>query len=110
MNFEYTTTLPKESLFTGLEKRSKPKLWIGSELREYTNQVECPKCHGYGSWHYSKNTQMSCGMCNGCGWIHEDRLPSLCDHAWKFVANIGNCLNQYECTKCGHSSTVDSSG
>lgn len=110
MTFEYTTTLPKEMLFEGLEKRRKPQLWLNGKLCDYANQVECPKCKGHGCWHYSKNTKMSCGMCNGDGWIHEARLASLCDHAWKYIATLGNCLKRYECTKCGHFDTVDSSG
>ncbi len=110
MQFDHSTTLPKESIFTGLDKRSKPQLWIGGELRDYSNQVECPKCQGHGCWNYSDNTKMSCGMCSGYGWIHESRLANLCDHKWKHVSTIGNCLNKYQCTACGYVNTVDSSG
>ena len=34
----------------------------------------------------------------------------LCEHDLsKWVANVGNCLNAYECSKCGTQFTVDSS-
>lgn len=32
-----------------------------------------------------------------------------CDHEWGPRRNIGNCLNDYTCTKCGQVNRVDSS-
>ena len=32
-----------------------------------------------------------------------------CDHDYKQSANLGNCYNRYECTKCGFTKDVDSS-
>jgi hypothetical protein len=34
----------------------------------------------------------------------------LCDHEVKHLRNVGDCLNEYTCTKCGWTYEVDSSG
>jgi len=32
-----------------------------------------------------------------------------CDHDMKLLANLGNCLNAYQCSKCGFREDIDSS-
>lgn len=32
-----------------------------------------------------------------------------CDHKYNRTKNLGQCLNEYECSSCGHSMEVDSS-
>ena len=34
----------------------------------------------------------------------------LCDHEIKHTRNLGNCYNEYQCTKCGWTYNIDSSG
>lgn len=90
-----------------------------------SDYVECPVCKGHGGWNLSLNSfplhdkpntpenrhryshfRCSCSQCNGWGFTSKD---NTCIHDMVHVAKIGNCLNTYECSKCGHKREVDSS-
>ena len=76
---------------------------------------ECPVCEGHGGWNLKLNAygegkhfKCTCSHCNGWGYIDENEICS--GHEWQWVANLGNCYNKYECTKCHKTWDVDSSG
>jgi hypothetical protein len=98
--FDRNTTLAPDQVFVGLPKLERPK-WM-------SDYVDCPKCEAHGCWHYSTNTKMACGFCNGYGYVSANRAAKGCDHKWKHVASVGRCLNKYECVNCGAQDTVDS--
>ena len=86
----------------------------------------CPKCMGYGGWnlklnacplHFHEDTpenrhnfshfRQSCYHCSGWGWVREEDANHV--HDWKFVENLGNCLNLHECSICGKKWQIGSS-
>lgn len=76
--------------------------------------ILCPVCQGYGGWNLELNAygegkhfRASCSQCGGWGWVNE--ADSLCIHVWGEAMNVGRCLNNYACVKCGIVKTVDSS-
>ncbi len=78
--------------------------------------AECPACLGYGGWHLrvdaygpNKHFDCSCSNCNGWGWVREGSLDATCVHEYQTHRNVGNCLNEWKCGKCGQIITVDSS-
>lgn len=107
---------------------------IGSNLATFTHYypnatpVLCPKCKGHGGWNLRINAyplpkdkaniaanrhthvhfRASCAQCNGWGYV-EPGLDATCIHEDGPAVNVGNCLNNYTCTKCGRTHTVDSS-
>lgn len=109
MKYTLETRLPEGSdLFRGLVKLAKPKMFNTKnqlvEISCYTH--ECPKCYGRGNWWYSSITKTVCSMCDGAGWVTK---ADPCDHVWSKVTNVGNCLNEYTCSKCSKKQVVDSS-
>jgi hypothetical protein len=91
------------------------------------NWVKCPLCMGYGGWNLSLNAyslhgkentpenrhryshfKSHCGQCNGYGWTSVDNAK--CIHEMQHYRNVGNCLNEYKCLKCGKTEVWDSSG
>jgi hypothetical protein len=88
--------------------------------------VQCPKCLGWGghnleigayplhgnpdtpeSRHLYANFRSSCDQCNGWGYVLAD--DAQCIHEFVRHRNVGRCLNEYRCPKCGRTMTVDSS-
>lgn len=86
---------------------------------------ECPKCKGHGGWNLRLNAyplhdmedtpenrhryshfRASCGACWGWGYLQEGQT---CAHEWVNKRTVGNCLHEWECTKCGATREVDSS-
>lgn len=95
--------------------------------------TQCPRCRGHGGWNlllnqyklppsgvrggYYPNTpenrhlfchfRAMCDHCGGWGWIPEsETCPG---HEWEYLANVGRCLNQYQCRHCSRRQEVDSS-
>lgn len=86
----------------------------------------CPKCHGHGGYNLALNAYHMpqgkddtsenrhryvhfCASCTQCtGWGYTDE-PTTCIHTWTKPKPIGNCLTCYTCSKCGITTTVDSS-
>jgi len=92
----------------------------------------CPRCQGHGGWnllldqyrlpltaggaryadtaenrHLFCHFRAMCDHCTGWGWIPEsETCPG---HEWLYVANVGRCLNQYQCRHCSRVQQVDSS-
>lgn len=90
--------------------------------------VICPKCKGHGGWNLVLNAyplrdqpdtaanrhryahfRANCNNCNGWGYVLANSRDATCLHEYGFSENVGNCLNTYECSKCGKRQTVDSS-
>lgn len=88
--------------------------------------VACPKCNGWGGHnlrldayplrnmdntaenrHMYSHFKASCDQC--AGWGHVPAEDAACVHDFKHHRNVGNCLNEYRCSKCGKTWTVDSS-
>jgi hypothetical protein len=88
--------------------------------------VECPLCKGHGGWNLALNEyklhgkedtpenrhlfshfRASCSQCQGYGHVRPEDSDHV--HEWKWIQNIGNCLNLHECTKCGKKWQIDSS-
>lgn len=93
------------------------------------NYVECPRCFGHGGWNLRVNAyplrdrpdtpearhrhchfRMSCGNCNGYGYVRVGSKDASCLHEWGNSYTVGNCLHEYTCIKCGSKRVVDSSG
>lgn len=94
---------------------------------EYGLTKPCPVCQTYGGWNLELNAYKlredvadtrlnrhlyshfrgSCSHCNGWGFVRDDE--NCPRHEWIRVENVGKCLNQHECAKCGKNRTVDSS-
>jgi hypothetical protein len=93
-------------------------------------EVECPKCLGHGGWnlqlnayalkskhrdhadtpenrHFYSHFRASCDQCNGWGCVPE--ADAKCTHEFDGGRNVGRCLHECTCTKCGKKQTVDSS-
>ena len=88
----------------------------------------CPKCNGYGGHNLrvndyplppgTENTaanrhkhchfRQSCMQCSGCGYVADAR-DAACAHEFAHEKNVGNCLNDYRCSKCGRVYQIDSS-
>jgi hypothetical protein len=91
--------------------------------------VTCPRCKGHGGWnlklnsyklpdgmedtpenrHKYVNFRASCSNCNGWGYVRADSRDATCIHKYEHSANVGNCLNNYKCSKCEKEICVDSS-
>lgn len=81
------------------------------EKRDYMkdNYATCPKCLGHGAWNMSASANASkfhCTKCNGYGYVH--RAHGACACEMEHLRNVGNCLNEYKCKKCGSVQTWDS--
>lgn len=92
-----------------------PDSFLDFEVKEQRkpDYVLCPVCQGHGGWNlrvhayrHGDHFRAFCDQCSGSGWCHPDNAK--CAHTWKFVANLGRCYNQYQCTKCGIKQNVDS--
>ena len=89
------------------------------------NVIECPKCKGHGGWnlkinayplhnhlntaenqHRSSHFRSSCGSCWGHGHL---QAGQTCAHEWTTERNVGKCLHEWSCGKCGEKRVVDSS-
>ena len=89
--------------FTG--KKPKPKAyWLGSVLIDPPVEP-CPKCDRKGEVNGGL-----CWQCWGHGWVKQGTPDATCLHEFGTAKNIGNCLHSYECSECGTTRTVDSSG
>lgn len=99
----------------------------------------CPVCKGYGGWVLTLNAyplpkgyedtaenrakyvhfRAHCSQCNGWGWVKSDSPDAQCVHEYKElsqesarakgIAHHGMCWHVYECAKCGHAMSQDSS-
>ena len=82
----------------------------------YGYTVLCPKCEGHGTYNLELNAygpgkhfKGCCQQCTGWGWVTPDN--ATCIHDWKQTAHDERrCLTNYQCSKCGKTETVDSSG
>lgn len=112
-----------------MNKRAEPRnkdtmieRYEGIELKELPNAkfphmrgpwVPCPKCEGHGDYNKERNgktVRQFCSQCTGWGYVKEGSPDATCVHVWVWRKNVGNCLNDYTCTKCSHTQRVDSSG
>jgi hypothetical protein len=98
-----------------------PDAFLGLSKTTYAplfrNPIECPKCKGYGGWHLEidaygsgRHFDAGCQNCNSWGWVEQGSADALCVHDYNRADNLGNCVNRYRCSKCGHAIEVDSSG
>lgn len=99
--------------------------------------VQCPACHGYGGWNLRLNAyplhqhgdtpenrhnfshfRASCSQCSGSGWTTPENATCIHDYARKLtfaqcrergIYHAGRCWHVYECTKCGATTSQDSS-
>lgn len=69
--------------------------------KSLTMFIDLQKRNGYG---FSKEVENAKGVTPKLYFKFYD-----CDHSMKLYTNLGNCLNQYKCEKCGFSETIDSS-
>lgn len=79
----------------------------------FKDAVLCPVCKGRGQWLWrvGSDTYCACSQCNSWGYVKQGSVNETCvPHEMKHVANTGNCLNVWECTKCGKREEIDSSG
>ena len=67
-----------------------------------SEKVTCPACMGL--------DDAFCWNCWGWGTVAAGSADAACVHKYQHHATVGRCLNSYRCTKCGHETTVDSSG
>jgi hypothetical protein len=92
------------------------------------NPSVCPKCNGYGGHNLEvnayplpkgmentpENRRMYCHFRSGClqcscwGYVTNPK-DAACAHEWDNGTNVGRCLTNYKCSKCGHVIEVDSS-
>lgn len=100
---------------TNYLKPGDPDSFLGYEIKEQRTPeyVLCPVCSGHGGWNLrvhaygpDRHFRAHCDQCSGYGWTRPENAK--CVHEWKFVANLGRCYNQYQCTKCGMKQNVDS--
>jgi DnaJ-class molecular chaperone len=100
-------TLEAFTNFTGMTVR-KNELGAG--------HVKCQVCQGHGGCvirvdAYGKGRHQSafCTQCNGWGWVKENSNDAHCSGHEFVTKNIGNCLHEWTCVKCGEVREVDSS-
>lgn len=127
--------LPKATDFTDMTLMSPP---TGYPCKA-EDAVLCPLCKGYGGWNLSLNSyplpqgyddtpenrskyvhfRAHCNQCNGWGWVRADSADATCIHEYKELSveqsqqkgikHWGMCWHVYECSKCGHTMSQDSS-
>lgn len=127
--------LPKATVFTDMGVRPAP----GGYPCKAEDAVLCPVCGGYGGWVLTENAyplpknventpenrakyvhfRAHCGQCTGWGWVPKDSPDATCVHEYselspeasraKGIRHFGTCWHVYECSKCGHHKTTDSS-
>jgi hypothetical protein len=106
--------LPNRSDYTDIPIRPRPD----EEFKHKRGKdwVICPSCDGHGLWNLLLNEygpgrrfQASCNNCNGWGWVEAGSPDAKCVHQYKEVANPRMCEHIYECEKCKHRISVDSS-
>ena len=93
--------------YLDLEKKSAPH-----EVYPALTQ-ECPSCQGHGYYNltihaygFGQHFKRMCGACWSWGYIE----PGACAHVWDGPSrNIGRCLHEWSCSKCGMTREVDSS-
>ena len=97
--------------YQGLERQPAPV----TKFPDMANlSVPCPACDGYGGRIYSvrddgtNGTLIQCLQCNGWGWVRPGK-DAECKHTFDAGRNVGRCLTQYTCKKCGAARVVDSS-
>lgn len=74
---------------------------------------ECPDCQGHGYYNITIHAygfgQHFKGMCGAC-WSWGYIAPGACPHKWDGPSrNIGRCLHEWSCSRCGATRQVDSS-
>lgn len=79
------------------------------------NFVKCPGCFGHGSGIYiidaygvDSHFKWHCTNCNGYGWVIKDSVDATCLNEFT-EENVGRCLHEWTCKKCGKKQIVDSS-
>lgn len=104
-------SFPEGTNFTDMKKKKQSDYDFGHE------SVECPLCHGYGGWidrlNFYKDgshSKFSCRQCNGWGYVEKGSKDETCIHDMVHTKNLGNCYNEYKCSKCGQVERIDSSG
>jgi len=86
-----------------------------SKIKYIKNPVLCPVCKGHGHWHLKIDAygpgihfDAHCFQCNGWGYVEKGSNSETCIHTFT-EKNIGRCLHEHTCSKCGEKRVVDSS-
>jgi hypothetical protein len=118
---EYTNQYHENAFIDFPGKQAKEK------FSYHPSPAECPKCFGYGGWNIRINAyklrdgmentpenrhrhvhfRASCDQCNGWGWLNPKNAS--CVHDFSIERNVGRCLTENTCSKCGYKQTIDSS-
>ncbi len=91
---------------------------LNDHIKSYkgADAVECPQCKGHGgciltrdAYGKGKHFRGHCSNCDGWGYVRAGSPDALCCHDYSSEKNIGRCLHEWTCSKCGHTKVVDSS-
>ncbi len=74
--------------------------------------VQCPACSGVGKTPYQTkygSIDCLCLNCSGRGMVRAGTTDETCVHVYSQGRNVGKCLTEHVCAKCGDVRLVDSS-
>jgi hypothetical protein len=87
-----------------------------ADAKYIVNPVECPQCKGHGrcilkrdAYGVGQHFKGHCMNCNGYGFVTDGSDDAKCCHEYDTEKNVGNCLHEWKCRKCGKTMVVDSS-
>jgi hypothetical protein len=82
------------------------------------NPVPCPVCKGhtkciiiehyFGTGEHQKYECSQCGHMHPYGWVEADSKNASCVHTYVFQKKLGHNYIQKVCSKCNHTTQIDS--
>ncbi len=111
---EYMTVKHPDAFVDYPTHEDRRKTW--AKYYSLDNAVPCPACKGRGGWNLKLNAygegkhfKAGCMQCTSWGLVKAGSDDAACIHEWDSGKNVGRCLNNYTCKKCGHVRQIDSS-